>query len=143
MLHVEKSVVVQRPIEEVFTFIDIPVNLIDIWPNMVEIKDVQPAAGGGHNFRWVYKMAGFSLEGTSTVTEYVPNQRIVNKNTGPMESVVTFLFAPEGTGTRVTFQSDYDIPGNVLGMLAKPLISMQNERDIDALLSNLKKHLDR
>lgn len=139
---IEKSIVVNRPPEVVFAYIDVPTNLVHIWPNMSSITDVQPAEGGGNHFRWVYRMAGIPLDGASQVVEHTANQRIVNKNSGAMDSTVTFQFAAVGAGTRVSFRSAYELPGGVFGKLAEPLIHMQNESDIDTLLKNLKRVLE-
>src|SRR5579863_3634637 len=110
MAKVEQSVVIHAPVEKIFGFAADPAHLPEFWPSMIEVKDVQPLPNGGHRFRWVYQMAGMRFEGTSEDVEYVPNQRIVQKSRGGIESTVTWTFLSETGGTRVTFLAEYSVP---------------------------------
>jgi len=60
-----KSITIKAPVEKVFDYLSEPTSLPEIWPSLVEIKDVQKLPSGGNRNRWVYKMAGIRLEGTS------------------------------------------------------------------------------
>ena len=111
-------------------------------PSLVEVTDVQRLPNGGHSDRFVYKMAGIRLEGTSEDVEYVPNQRIVTKTTGGAESTQTWLFQPETSGTKVTFKVEYTVPIPVLGKLAEAIIVKMNEREGDLILANLKARME-
>lgn len=62
-----KSITIKAPVEKVFDYISEPTNLPEIWPSVVEIKDVQKLPSGSNRNRWVYKMAGIRLEGTSEI----------------------------------------------------------------------------
>ena len=45
-----------------------PSNLPEIWPSMIEAKDIQNASLTEETkFRWVYKMAGMRFEGISEI----------------------------------------------------------------------------
>ena len=59
----EKSINISAPPAKIFEYINVPTNLPEIWPSMVEAKDVEPLPNGGNSFRWVYKMAGMRFEG--------------------------------------------------------------------------------
>ena len=82
MVKGETTITINAPVERVFDYVNEPTNLPEIWPSMVEVKDVQRLPNGGNSFGWVYKMAGVRFEGISEDTEYVPNQRVVSKSTG-------------------------------------------------------------
>jgi len=138
MAKVEQSVVIHAPVEKIFGFAADPAHLPEFWPSMIEVKDVQPLPNGGHRFRWVYQMAGMRFEGTSEDVEYVPNQRIVQKSRGGIESTVTWTFLSETGGTRVTFLAEYSVPVPLLGRLAEVAIVKVNEHETEALLANLK-----
>ena len=142
MAKVEKSVTINAPVEKVFNYIDGGTNLPEIWPSLVEVTDVQRLPNGGHSDRFVYKMAGIRLEGTSEDVEYIPNQRIVTKTTGGAESTQTWLFQPEAAGTKVTFSAEYTVPIPVLGKLAEAVIVKMNEREGDLILDNLKARME-
>ena len=138
----EKTITINAPVEKVFSYIDGGTNLPEIWPSLVEVTDVQRLPNGGHSDRFVYKMAGIRLEGTSEDVEYVPNQRIVTKTTGGAESTQTWLFQPETSGTKVTFKVEYTVPIPVLGKLAEAIIVKMNEREGDLILANLKARME-
>jgi len=137
-----KSITIKAPVEKVFNYISEPTNLPEIWPSLVEVKDVQKLPSGGTRNRWVYKMAGILLEGTSEETEYVPNQRLVSKTKGGAESTQTWMFQPEAGGTKVTFEVEYTVPIPVLGKLAEAIIVKMNEHEGELILANLKARME-
>jgi len=137
-----KSITIKAPVEKVFDYISEPTNLPEIWPSLVEVKDVQKLPSGGTKNRWVYKMAGIHLEGTSEETECVPNQRLVSKTKGGVESTQTWMFQPETGGTKVTFEVEYTVPIPVLGKLAEAIIVKMNEHEGELLLANLKARME-
>ena len=59
--------------EKVFNFVGDPTHLPEFWPSLVEVKDIKRLPNGGTSNRWVYKMAGIRLEGTSEDVERVTN----------------------------------------------------------------------
>lgn len=63
MAKVKKTISINAPVEKVFGYFEEPTNLPEIWPSMVEVKDVQRLPNGGTSFRFVYKMLGVRLEG--------------------------------------------------------------------------------
>ena len=142
MAKVEKTIIISAPVEKVFDYIDDPTNQPEIWPNLVEVKDVQRLPNGGTSTRWVYKMAGMRFQGTSEDTERVANQRIVTKTKGGVESTQTWIFQPEAGGTRVSFKVEYTVPIPLLGKLAEAVIVKMNEREAELLLANLKVRME-
>jgi len=137
-----KSITIKSPVEKIFDYISEPTNLPEIWPSLMEIKDVQRLPDGNINNRWVYKMAGMRFEGTSEGVEYVTNQRIVSKTKGGVESTQTWMFQPEGDETKVTIEIEYTIPIPLLGKLAEAIIVKMNEHEGELLLSNLKVRME-
>jgi uncharacterized membrane protein len=142
MAKVAKSITINAPVEEVFGYFDDPSNLPEVWPSLVEVRDVQRLPNGGNKFRWIYKMAGLRLEGTSEDTEYVTNQRTVTRSQGGIDSTITLTYEPENGGTRVTLENEYSVPIPVLGRLAEAVILRQNEREGELLLANVKDRLE-
>ncbi len=142
MAKVEKTIIINAPVEKVFDYIDQPTNLPEIWPSLMEIKDVQTLPNGGHTDRWVYKMAGMRFEGTTEGIEHVTNQRIVSKTKGGVKSTQTWVFQPEAGGTKVTFEVEYNIPIPVLGKLAEAIVVKMNDREGDSILANLKTRME-
>ena len=142
MATVNKSITINAPTEKVFEYIIEPTNMLEIWPSVIETKDIQPLPNGGTKFRWVYKMAGMRFEGTSEDTEVVPNQRIVSINKGGIESEIIWEFQPEGEATKVTTKTDYTVPIPLIGKLAEAFIVKQNENEGETVLANLKARME-
>ena len=58
MPKIEKTIFIAAPPEKVFSFMVDPGNLIEIWPSLLELRNVQPLPTGGYCFDWTYKMDG-------------------------------------------------------------------------------------
>jgi uncharacterized membrane protein len=142
MAKVTRTITIDAPVEKVFSYINQPTNLPEVWPSMVEVKDVQRLPNGGNRLRWVYKMAGVRLEGTSEDTEVVPNQRAVSETKDGIQSKITWTFQAEGDETKVTFEAEYTVPIPVLGKLAEAFIVKLNENEAGVLLANLKDRME-
>jgi len=134
-----KSVVVHAPVEKIQEYLADPMHLPEIWPSLVEVKDVQlpPDGGPSNRFSWTYKMLGTRLTGTTEVIER-SNEGSVSKTTGGIDSTQTWTFEPQGADTKVTFKVDYTVPVPVLGRLAEAAIVKLNDHEGDAILGNLK-----
>jgi len=117
--------------------------LLDIWPNMVEVKDWQQLPNGGARFVCVYKMASVRFEVASEDAEFVVNRRIVSKTKGGVESTIAWDFQPEDGGTRVTIEAEYSVPIPLLGKLAETIVVKRNEREIGLMLGYLKAKMER
>jgi uncharacterized membrane protein len=142
MAKLQKSITINAPVEKVFAYLSDPKNLPEIWPSMIEVKDVQPATGGGYNFSWVYKMAGMRFDGASETTEEIPNERTVTESTKGIESRFVWTYKPENGGTNLMVDIEYKVPVPLLGKLAEAFIIKQNAQEADTLLSNLKARME-
>lgn len=142
MATVKKSITINAPAEKVFEYIIEPTNLLEIWPSMIEAKDIQPLPNGGNKFRWVYKMAGIRFEGNSEITEFVLNQRTVSVTKGGIESEIIWEFQPEVGSTDVTFKGEYTVPIPLIGKLAEAFIVKLNENEAETILANLKARME-
>lgn len=143
MAKVEKTITINVPVEKVFDYLVEVTNLPEIWPSMVEVKNVERLPNGASNFGWVYKMSGVRIEGTTETIEFIPNQRTVTKNKSGIEGTITFTFQPEaGGGAKITFEAEYTVPIPLLGKLAEAVIVKQNEGEAEELLTNLKAKME-
>lgn len=133
-----KSISVHAPVDQVYAYLDDPSHMPEFWPSLVEVHDVKPLPNGGHSNLWTYKMAGVRLEGTREDVEHVPNERIVSKTEGGVDSTQTWALEPEGDDTKLTFTVDYAVPVPVLGKLAEAAIIKLNDHEGDAILENVK-----
>jgi uncharacterized protein YndB with AHSA1/START domain len=139
---IDKSIVIKAPVKEVFSYLDKPELLPEIWPSMVEVKDVKTLPKGGHRFHWIYKMAGMRFEGESETLEFEPDRHLVRKSTGSFPSTFDWKFFPENGFTKIQMKVEYEVPKSLLGKLAEPYIVKLNEREADLVLANLKDRLE-
>ncbi len=139
---VEKSTLIAASAERIFAYVSEPTNLPEIWPSLVEVRDVSPAANGGSDFKWTYKMAGMRFEGTSTALDFAPPRRLSAATKGGISSTTTWTLEPEGDATRVTIHADLTVPGKLLGKLAEPLIMRENSKEAEVILANLKARME-
>ncbi len=138
MAKVEKEVTVKAPIEKVFSYISEPSNLPELWPSVMEIKDVQSLPNGGYSGRWVYKMVGMRFEGTAQYTKILPNQWIVIETKGGVNSTITWTFRSREDITRVTLTIEYKVPIPLLGKLAEAIIVKMNDQEGNLIMANLQ-----
>jgi ligand-binding SRPBCC domain-containing protein len=142
MATLERSFTVKAPLEKVFSYLDEPINLLEIWPSLVKITDVKALPTGGDRYHWVYKMAGTQFEGDSETVEFVQNKHFLQKNTGEIPSTFDWSFAAENGVTKVLMKTEYEIPKTLLGKLAEPFLVKLNEREADTLIGNLKDRME-
>jgi len=142
MAKITRDILINAPVEEVFAYASDPTNQPEYWPSMIETRDVEELPQGGKKYRWVYKMAGIRLEGSTETTEFVKNERIVTKSKGGVESTFIYEYKPEGEGTRVSVELEYKVPVPVLGKLAEAFVLKINERETETVLGNLKDRLE-
>lgn len=140
---ISRDIRINTPVERVFDFLADPNNLPEIWPNIVEVKNVKKSKDNdGFTFSWAYKMTGLLFEGKCETIEYVPFQRLVVKSNKGLDSTITWRFQPTGRETQVTFRFEYQIPSSLLKRMKEEVIIQENEHEVDALLQNLKSRLE-
>jgi uncharacterized membrane protein len=137
-----KTIFIEAPVDRVFAFASEPANQVEIWPSLVEAKDVERLPDGGYKHRWVYKMAGVRLEGETETSEFIPNQRFVEETKGGVDSTIAWNFEAEAGGTRLTVESEYTVPVPVLGRMAEALVAKMNAREAELILANLKARME-
>jgi uncharacterized membrane protein len=123
---INKTALIDAPLEKVFAYYADPSNNPEIWPSLVEVKDVVlDEKGYPKTFRWTYKMAGMHFESSSEYLEYLP---------------IDFT-AVDGK-TQITEQMDYSIPIPLLGKVAEKFLIKLNENEMTTILNNLKARME-
>ena len=119
----EATVVVDRPIEEVFAFLADGENDPKFSPRVLEIaKTTDGPPGVGTVYASTVKDAGMKTKRQFELTEFAPPTRIrwreISKN-AVTASEGGYDLAPEGDGTRVTLHNVLE--GHGIGKLIAPL----------------------
>lgn len=142
MVKVSQTIQVDRPLDEVFAYLDEPENHAEITPSLSEAETVEKLDNGGKRARYVYRMAGIAREGHLTETVHEENSRMTFELSGGITGEIDISFASVDGGTEVTYGAEYDLPGRVLAAVAEPFARRYNQRELETTLENLKTRLE-
>jgi uncharacterized protein YndB with AHSA1/START domain len=142
MAQIRKSITIKAPLDKVFEYMNEPSHFPEIWPSMVEVSNVVGTPTGGHEFDWVYKMAGMKFRGHTTTIEFENNRKLTAKNEKGIPSTFRWTYAGENGGVRVAVEVDYTLPNAVLDKFAEPFLRRLNEREAETVLENLKLRME-
>ena len=144
MAKVRASVVINKPIQEVFKYTASPVNGPAFIPNLNENTNVQPEQPSlGQTFDWRFNLVGIDLKGKAEVTEYEEPHKVTIKTTGDSNTTWIYSFQEENGGTRVSAEVVYEIVESALQKIVnKMVIDKLNQRTAEQMLENLKTILE-
>ena len=138
MAKVHKEIWIGAPLKRIFDYLSDPTNLTEIWPSLMEVKDVEPLPNGGYSFRWAYNMLGLWFEGTADQPRFVPYEFAVTETKGGIKSTIVWTVRSWENRTRVTFTVDYNIPIPLLGKIAEAIILKINDQEAEVIMANLQ-----
>jgi len=118
MPRVECSIVVNQPIDKVFTYTTNPANYIN-WQSNVMDSSSDRRLGIGSQIEVVGELMGRRVDMTTQVVEYVPNKRLVSQGAGKsFFSKVSYTFERvDDNTTRVNYKADFQ-PRGLLNLLS-------------------------
>ncbi len=138
MARIEQTVVIARPVSEVFAFV---ASALD-WPRwhstMMEAEQTSPGeVGVGATFRGINREMGMRMPWTSEATHYERDRKwgetITSGSTAIQEQIT---FEPLGTGTMI--KQEYDLRvGGALRLLS-PVLVASMRREMKGNLTRLK-----
>jgi uncharacterized membrane protein len=142
MAKLEHSVVINRPVEEVFHFATDIEKLPQWMTDLIEAKQTsQGPLGIGTTVSAVANPLGRRIESTQEVTKYDPNKIFEIKSiSGNPESTDTYSFESVSGATKITRQTEVEVGG--FFRLAEPLVLRMLNRQFDTNFSNLKDILE-
>ena len=121
-MRLEHSLVIDRPVADVFAFVSDPDNLPRWQSGLLEVTKLSGDGGVGSRHREVRSMLGRRIEQVLEVTALTPAQRLdLQVVEGAMHLSVEHTFEPAGDGTRLTVVGHGDL--GTLSLLAGPLIA--------------------
>jgi uncharacterized protein YndB with AHSA1/START domain len=141
MSTIANSININAPVEKVFAYVSDPMTAPEWFVGMTEVNDVT-GSGAGQHYHWKYKMVGVPLHGEGTITEYVPNERVVVQTKGGITSTFAYTFTSHEGGTKLDVETEYTIPVPVLGKLAEKLVLKRNQRESEMGMENVKERLE-
>lgn len=142
MGHLTRSTTIDCAPERVFAVL----SDVDRLPQFSSMTvDVRNGPGrpiqAGDTFDQVVKILGKELESRWRVVEVRPPSviRCEGEATAGARATLTETLAPEGTGTRVELDVDYDLPLGILGDAVDAVfLHSKNEEQADEILARLK-----
>jgi len=142
MITKETSIVINRPIEQVFATMTDTKNQPHWDPGLLEARLTPDSpVHVGTKITEVRKFMGKTSENTGEVIEFEPNFKITRKSVdGPMTVVGTIIFASTPKGTKVSWKWDLQFSGFFI--LVGPLIATGMNRGAEASLNGLMNWLE-
>ena len=108
----ERTVTINRPVDEVFSFIADGRNAMRWRSGVLDVDLVSGSGLGARYSQGVRGPGGRRIAADYEITEYEPNTRIAFKATaGPVRPTGSFTFEGMGTGTILTFKLDAELGG--------------------------------
>jgi uncharacterized protein YndB with AHSA1/START domain len=140
-MHFEYAIVINQPVEKVFTYVSNPANLPEWQGPPTEIRDLQQTTPGqlreGDRSTTVLQFLGRRYETPTEVGTYEPNRRLSYRGTGgPVPTEMTFIFEEVPGGTRFTHSQEVK-PGGFF-RLAEPLFEIEARRQLRNDLKTLQ-----
>ncbi|MFD1815716.1 SRPBCC family protein [Rhodococcus gannanensis] len=141
-LKVEESIMIARPIDDVFEYMSDPDNAASWTNNLVEYSvDGEPDELGTVT-SYVVKVAGLRLQGTEELTGYEKDKsRTYRSKDSKIGYERTLEFAVDGVHTRVTWRQEAEA-GTGLFKFADSIVQKLYARDVRGNLENVKTILE-
>jgi carbon monoxide dehydrogenase subunit G len=142
MTRIERSIVIDRPVGEVWEFVHDIAN-DRLWQTtLIESEQLTDGPMGvGTRVREVRHFLGLKIELAWEVTEYEPTRKSAIKGiSGPVPLSGGYRLEPVDAGTRFTVSGELDAHG--LFRLAEPVFARMTRRELDANLGHLKDLLE-
>jgi uncharacterized protein YndB with AHSA1/START domain len=142
MFNVDESIVINRPVEEVFAFVADQTNGPRWQDGLLEVRRITNGpVGVGTKHTAARKFLGRKMELTNEYIKYEPNRRVTFKGeSGSMRFETSYLTESTTNGTKLTCQMQVE-QGGLFG-LAEPMIAKSFKRDFEANFRTLKALLE-
>ena len=140
-MRLEHSLVIDRPVAEVFAFVADPDNLPRWQSGLLEVEKLSGDGGVGSRHREVRSMLGRRIEQVLEVTALSPDQRLdLEVVEGPMHLTVEHTFEQAGAGTRITVVGQGD--AGTLFRFAGPVIARAVKKQSQSDFARLRTVLE-
>jgi uncharacterized protein YndB with AHSA1/START domain len=140
MIKIEHSIVVNRPVDEVFAYAT-DVSKVPEWQTSALEAHVDGTMQAGATGAIVRKFLGRRMESNVQFDEYDPPRKFaVRATSGPVQFRVQQTYEPTDEGARITVVMEGE-PGGFF-KLAEPLVQRAIRREMEANFATLKDILE-
>ncbi len=139
----EATILINRPAEDIFAFINNPENHPKFVPGMLEFRKTSPGPFEqvGTSVQGVRRFLGRRMKLPYEITEYQRGSRLGMKGAlGPITFMDGYVLEPIGPNTRVKFWLEF-IPTGVTKIM-RPFMTLVGKAHANETLVNLKKALE-
>jgi len=143
MIKIEKSIIINRPVEEVWKFVSNIENATKWDRGVLEARQTSEGTiGVGSTLQTRRQMLGRQRIGKLRVSEYVPNRIIaLQASLGQIAAAqIRYSFEPVDGGTRMTGTSEVELHG--AWRLITPILNLMLERDGREDMANMKRIME-
>ena len=142
MVKAERTVVIGRPIQQVFAYVTDQTNTPAWQAGLVEVRRTTPGPIGlGTKHTFVRNFMGRRMEADNEYVAYEPDRLVTFRTTSGPPLTASYLFEAERNGTRLT--SRVELHGAGFFGLLDPVIGAGLRREMKAALPALKTLLER
>ena len=146
MTKITKSIEIEASPEKIFALMLDAEKMNEITKGYLEgeITSKGPV-GVGTTIHYVGKSGGQQTEFDMEITEFVKDKRLSNRTIGAnkLKMTGTWTLEPTATGTKLTVNSDYELPYSILGKIVDKLrVSKDMEKSTEKELSGIKKAVE-
>lgn len=143
MGHIRLDKHIDAPVERVTEIAMDPRHWASWWVNLSEPKKVEGDGGAGTVVEHSYLMAGVPFPVTTRVLQNEPTatggRHVRLEFGGPLKGWQSWDYEPSGSGTLVSAEIEYNVPGAAVGKFAdRVLVERLQERAREQTLENLK-----
>jgi carbon monoxide dehydrogenase subunit G len=141
MINVQVSIVINRPLKEVFSFLSNLENNMKWRSGMIKAEKISEGSiGVGTTYRMINNFFGRRVEGEAVVTEYELNRKYATMNKSGLPVKTQRMFESVEGGTRVTFSVETELGG--IFKLVEPLMASIGKRRLGADAAAVKKLIE-
>jgi ribosome-associated toxin RatA of RatAB toxin-antitoxin module len=146
---IERSIVIEAPVEKVFAFVNDFDNFLKTQPPEMEMEVLSRDEGPnrvGHITKVKTTVGNQVVESEVETTEFVENEKVVMEQKGGAmkKMIMTDTFEPTDGGTKWTAIVEYELPYSLLGKLVDKLkFRKELEKSSDYYVNKTKELIEK
>ncbi len=144
MIKIEKSIVIDAPVENVFAYLVDPAHMPEFMPGIDDVKDIQRLPDGRFTYTLVAKFLGLHVDFKVEQVEIIPNEGIVDKSHGGgMAYTSSTRFEPlEGGKTRTIFVNETALHAGPLAKYGEAFLAKYMDHGEEMAMEAGKAHIE-
>ena len=140
MATIKRTIIINAPVEKVFSFMTTPDNWTRYVTSLTSVSDFSSEIlEPGTTFIWEYRMLGVKMHGTGVVTDNMKNAVFGTKMAGTVPVSEHYTFTPSGDDTELAIEITYELPAKVLEKIANSsIVEKLNQKEALNILEKIK-----